>query len=162
MKIQVGKKITVTVTKVAEFGVFCQWQDKTGLIVIPETSWIASYNSCLQFTSTGNTHEVLITSIDSTGSDFSASIRALYPNPWLQNSLAYGTIHRAKIVRSVEQSDRCNNCTAYLVEIMSGAYAMLCEEQLTLKKDDFCNVIITESTPEKYSIKLASYSHNNN
>ena len=162
MKIQVGQKITVTVTKVAEFGVFCQWKEKTVLIVIPETSWIASYNSCLQFTSPGDTHEVLITGINSTGSDLSASIRALYPNPWLQNSLAYGTIHRAKIVRSVEQSDRCNNCAAYLVEIMPGTYAMLCDEEFALQKDDFCSVVITESTPEKYSIKLALYSHNNN
>lgn len=158
---EIGQKLKVTVTAAAEFGIFCQWQEHSLLVVIPETSWIAAYNSCLQFAAIGDTHEVLIRNIDPTEAKIGASIRALYPDPWLQNGLAKGSIHQAKIMRYVEQADRCENRPAYLVEIMPGAFAMLCAEKLTFQKNDLCKVIITESTPEKRAIKLALHSVNN-
>lgn len=160
MKLQIGEKLKVTVTAVAEFGIFCQWQNHSILVTIPETSWIASYNSCVQFAAVGDTHEIIIRSVDPTGEKISASIRALYSDPWQENSLVIGSIHLAKIVRYVEQADRCNNQPAYLVELMPGAYAMLCVRGQTFQKGDLCEVMITETTPEKRSVKLAMHTIN--
>lgn len=64
---QIGQKLQVTVTAVAEFGIFCQWQEHSMLVAIPETSWIAAYNPWLQFASVGDTHDVMIRMMDPAG-----------------------------------------------------------------------------------------------
>ncbi|MFO1043694.1 MAG: hypothetical protein U0941_18075 [Planctomycetaceae bacterium] len=121
----VGATVTVEVTSPHVFGVFCRYASNEMLVVIPETSWIASFNSCLQFAEVGDLVTVKILNIDTATGKIAASIRALHPDPWETRKIVVGASYDARVVRLVESADRCDNKAAYLIELFPGAYAML-------------------------------------
>jgi predicted RNA-binding protein with RPS1 domain len=121
----VGDTVTAEVTSPQVFGVFCRHASKDMLVVIPETSWIASFNSCLQFAAVGDLLTVKILNIDIPTGKIAASIRALHPNPWETGKIIIGASFEARVVRFVESADRCNDKSAYLIELFPGAYAMI-------------------------------------
>lgn len=121
----VGDTVTAEVTSPQVFGVFCRHASNDMLVVIPETSWIASFNSCLQFAQVGEQLTVKIKNIDLPTGKIAASVKALYPNPWETGKITVGANYDARVVRFVESADRCNDKPAYLIELLPGAYAMI-------------------------------------
>ncbi len=121
----VGDTVIAEVTSPQVFGVFCQHDSRDMLVLIPETSWIASFNSCVQFAQAGDQLKVAILNIDESTSKIAASVKALHPDPWQGGRVAVGTQYNARVARFVESADRCGGEPAYLVELLPGAYAML-------------------------------------
>ncbi len=121
----VGDTVTAEVTSLQVFGVFCRHASHDMLVVIPETSWIASFNSCLQFADIGDQLTVKITNIDQPTGKIAASVKDLHPDPWTNEKIIVGAHYNARVVRFVESTDRCNNRSAYLIELLPGSYAML-------------------------------------
>jgi predicted RNA-binding protein with RPS1 domain len=121
----VGEIVTAEVTSPQVFGVFYRHESKDILVVIPETSWIASFNSCLQFAAVADRLTVKILNIDIPTGKIAASIRALHPNPWETGKIIIGASYEARVVRFIESADRCNDKAAYLLELFPGAYAMI-------------------------------------
>ncbi len=121
-----GDIIEVEVVSVAVFGLFCRYGEQEVLVLIPEISWIASYNSCEQFASPGDRFRVKVLRVDAESGQVSGSIIALHPNPWQSDQLALGTEYRARVVRPVANADRCGGAPGYLLELLPGAYVMMC------------------------------------
>lgn len=150
-----GQIVDVEVERVEVFGIFCRYITFKILVTIPETSWIASYGSCKQFAEVGDKFKVKLLHFDSKTEIFSASIREQYPNPWLSNlTLSKGKEFIARVVRYVDKADRCCDNPGYLVEVLPGSYAMLCQTQNILKVNQSYKIMICESNPEKCSVQI--------
>jgi predicted RNA-binding protein with RPS1 domain len=150
-----GQIVEVEVHTVAVFGVFCHYKGEDVLVLIPETSWIASYCSCEQFAEPGDRLLIKIIHVDQATGKVAGSIKELYPNPWEAGQLAPGTDHQSRVVRYVREADRCNDRPGYLIELLPGAYAMLCAAGLSLTKNQRCTVTVSESDPFKRAVKVA-------
>ncbi len=124
------------------------------LILIPEISWIASFSSCQQFAEPGDRFSAKITHVDQHTGKIAATLKGQHPNPWESGQLAINTEHQARVVRYVDKADRCNDAPGYLIELLPGAYAMLCADGLSLKQNQLCTVTICESDSLKYSVKV--------
>jgi ribosomal protein S1 len=70
----VGQVVQVEVRSVAAFGVFCQHAEQEVLVLIPETSWAASFCSCEQFAASGDRFTVKVLHADPALSKVKASI----------------------------------------------------------------------------------------
>ena len=112
-----GQIIEVKVQAVAVFGLFCRHEEQDVLVLIPEISWIASFDSCQQVAEPGDRLTVKVIHVDSDTGKVSASIKQLYPDPWTDGSLAPGTEYQARVVRFVEKADRCKGGPGYLLEL---------------------------------------------
>ena len=154
MGIQVGQTVKVTVTCVRVFGLFCVDDDGNDMLVkIPEISWTPSFCSCEQIADVGDSFTVKILYIDKPTGQISASIRHQYKNPWIDNTLAVGTIHNAKIRRYVECADRCIDSPGHLLEIVPGSFVMLCNEP-ELVVGETCRVKITSRQQHGRSVSV--------
>ncbi len=148
----VGATVTVEVTSPQVFGVFCRNASNEMLVVIPETSWITSFNSCLQFAEVGDLVTVKILNIDTATGKIAASIRALHPDPWETGKIVVGASYDARVVRLVESADRCNNKSAYLIELLPGAYAMLPAGDYKVSRGQIVKVRILAADWRHYSV----------
>ena len=155
MKLHAGQVVDVTVTSVQVFGLFCQYDGDTELLVlIPEISWTASFCSCEQIADVGDSITVLILRVDEPTGKISASMKQRFDNPWDSGALAVGQTHNANVIRHVTTADRCDDGPAYLLEITPGAFAMLCTCESDLVVGDSCDVTITESKPDVRAIAI--------
>ena len=155
MKLQTDQIVDVTVTSVQVFGLFCQYDGDTDLLVlIPEISWTASFCSCEQIADVGDTVTVKIIAIDESSGKIAGSMRQRFPDPWKTDTLDAGQSHTANVVRHVKSADRCDDGPAFLLEIVPGALVMLCTSQLELVAGDTCDVTIVESKPDAHAIKV--------
>ncbi len=151
----IDEVITIEIVSVQVYGLFGKYQDYSILVRIPDTSWIASYCSCEQIASPGDFVKVKILHIDSKDKKASASIRAIYPDPWenpkklIRNSKIEGTI-----IRYVKNADRCNGKPGYLVSIEPGAYAMLCDTGTKMKTGDKCWIILSDVISDKRAVEI--------
>jgi ribosomal protein S1 len=94
--------VEIEVGTAAPFGLMCRYGEQDVRVLIPETSWIASYCSCVQFAAPGDRFTVKVLHADAPSGKVSASIRAMYPDPWATGLLAVGVRHNARVVRAVE------------------------------------------------------------
>ena len=150
-----GGTLLPEVTNVQVFGVFCRHHDQDLLVRIPETSWIASASSCQQFAQPGDTLTVKILHVDSESGKIAATIKGRHPDPWETDQLDAGCRYTARVVRRVEKSDRCNDQPAFLIELLPGAFAMLCQTQRSFAPGDQVAVIIRSSDPRKRAVEVA-------
>lgn len=153
--LKVGDVVNVEVTNVQVFGIFCRHPNDEMLVLIPETSWIASSCSCDQFAQPGDSLTVKILHIDVESGKTAATIKGRHPNPWETEELNVGQRHLARIVRYVEKSDRCNDRPAYLLELVPGAFTMLCDTQQALTPGDHVSVTIQSSDPQKLAVEVS-------
>ena len=151
-----GQVVEVEVCTVAVFGLFCRYEEQELLVLIPEISWIASFCACHQFAKPGDRLTVKIIHADVAAGKVSASIKALHPDPWTSNALAPGTEHQARVVRYVEKADRCNDGPGYLIELMPGAYVMLCANGSSLEAAQQLTVTVRESDFSKRAVRVAA------
>ena len=151
----VGDVVTARVTSVQIFGVFCRCESHEILVLIPDISWIASFNSCDQFAEPGDELRVKIIRFNSDKNQWVGTLKGLYSDPWKTDQLTPGTTHLARVIRYVTKTDRCEGKPAYLMELVSGGYAMLCAHALDLKLGDQVPVMIQQSDPLRCAVKLA-------
>lgn len=153
--LKVGDVVDAEVTNVQVFGIFCRHRQEEVLVLIPETSWIASACSCEQFAQPGDTLTVKILHIDAASGKIAATIKGHHVNPWETDQLNVGCRHDALVVRHVEKSDRCNDKPAYLLELLPGAFTMLCDTTKSLVPGERVTVIIKSSNPQKRAVQIA-------
>ena len=155
MKLHSGKIVDVVVTSVQVFGLFCRYDGDTDLLVlIPEISWTASFCSCKQIADVGDTITVVILRVDEPTGKVSASIKQRFKNPWNSDALDVGKTYTANVIRHVQIADRCDCGPAYLLEIVPGAFAMLCTSESIMVPGDTCDVTITKSNPDAKAITI--------
>ena len=155
MKLHAGQVVDVIVTSVQVFGLFCQYDGDTDLLVlIPEISWTASFCSCEQIADVGETITVVILRIDEPSGKISASIKQRFDNPWDSDALDVGKTHTANVIRHVPTADRCDDGPAYLLEIVPGAFAMLCTPGSDMVAGDSCDVTIATSNRDAIAITI--------
>ncbi|TWU19218.1 General stress protein 13 [Allorhodopirellula heiligendammensis] len=151
----VGQIVDVTVTSVQTYGIFCADDDHTQvLVLIPELSWTASFCSCKQFANVGDSITVKILHIDDESGKIVASIRQIFANPWATDAFREGRRYTAKVIRHVQSADRCNNSSGYLLELVPGAFVMLCASDLALVPGDACGVEITRVLPDARAVTV--------
>jgi predicted RNA-binding protein with RPS1 domain len=150
-----GEIIDVEVQTVAGFGLFCRCGEQEVVVLIPETSWVASYCSCQQFAAPRDRFQVKVLHADVDTGKVSASVKALHPDPWRGGLLAPGTEHQARVVRFVESADRCGDGPGYLLELLPGAYVMLCGGGPPLEEGQTCAVSVVESEFSKRAVRVA-------
>ena len=121
-----GDILDVEVQRAAVFGLFCRAGEQEVLVLIPETSWVASFCSCRQFAVPGDRLRVRVLRVDAESRQASASIKALHPDPWPSGRLAVGTAHQARVVRAIPNADRCGDGPGHLLELLPGAFVVLC------------------------------------
>ena len=139
--------VDAEVTNVQVFGIFCHHRGQDLLVKIPEISWVASFNSCLQFASPGDRHTVKIIHVDKNTAKIAATIKGRFPDPWRTDQLELGVTHTAIVVRYVDKSDRCGNNPAYMLELVPGAFVMLEANRLSLSVGESIVVTVSESQP---------------
>ncbi|MEZ6040049.1 MAG: hypothetical protein R3C20_06060 [Planctomycetaceae bacterium] len=120
-----GDIVTVDVVSPQVFGVFCRHGSDDMLVVIPQTSWIASFNSCFQFAEPGDRLTVRIRHVDPATGKIAASVKDVHPDPWETGKIVIGAQYEARVVRFVETADRCDGKPGYLIELLPGSYAMI-------------------------------------
>lgn len=152
--LEIGDVVDVEVESVEVFGIFCRHESQEMLVMIPETSWIASFCSCKQFTQPGDYLKVKIKRVDRESGKIAASMKDLHPNPWETDQLQTGNEHTARIVRHVPEADRCNNGPGHLIELLPGAYAMLCANGLSFQTGQRCTVTIVKSDPIRHAVQV--------
>jgi ribosomal protein S1 len=149
-----GQIVEVEVQSVAVFGLFCRHDGQEVLVLIPETSWAASFCSCHQFAAPGDRLTVKVIHVDADSGKVSASVKAVHPDPWSGGLLAPGTEHRARVVRFVESADRCGGGAGFLLELVAGAFVMLCGGP-PLEKGQTITVTVVESDFSKRAVRVA-------
>ena len=154
MAMKPGEIVQVEVASTHAFGLFCHRESEQVLVVIPETSWIASFNSCEQFADPGDRFNVVILNVDQGSGRIAGSIRQAAPNPWKAGSFRVGQVCEARVARFVPRADRCGDQPAYLVELLPGAYAMLCASGITLTKGQLCQVLIQSVDQSRSAVSV--------
>jgi hypothetical protein len=149
-----GDILDVQVYSVATFGLFCRAEEQQVLVLIPETSWVASYCSCEQFAAAGDRFRVQVLHADLETGKVSASIKALYPDPWASGLLTPGALYQARVVRHIKRADRCGDGAGELLELVPGAYVVLCGgSPLTLGQ--LCRVVVVASDFSNRAVRVA-------
>jgi S1 RNA binding domain len=146
-----GDILDMEVQTVAAFGLFCRAGEQQVLVRIPETSWVASYCSCQQFAAPGDRLRVRVLHVDPESGQASASITALYPNPWPSGLLAPDSVHPARVVRPIESADRCGNGPGHLLKLVPGAYVVLCGRPPLINSQS-CTVRVVASDFSKRAV----------
>jgi hypothetical protein len=149
----VGQIVEVEVQAVAVFGLFCRYDGQQVLVLLPETSWAASYCSGHQFAEPGDRLTVKILHVDAERGKVLGSVKAVHPDPWLGGLLEPGNEHQARVVRRVEAADRCGGGAGYLLELVPGAYVVLCDGS-PLEKGHTCTVTVVASDHEKRAVRV--------
>ncbi|MCJ7856742.1 bifunctional 4-hydroxy-3-methylbut-2-enyl diphosphate reductase/30S ribosomal protein S1 [Lachnospiraceae bacterium NSJ-143] len=100
--LEVGKKITGTVSRLTDFGAFVNLGGIDGLIHISEMSWGRITNP-REVLKEGDEVEVVVLDINKEKGKISLSLKNVTPNPWLSAAEKYpaGSIVEGKVVRMV-------------------------------------------------------------
>ncbi|QDU50346.1 S1 RNA-binding domain-containing protein [Gimesia panareensis] len=150
-----GDIVTAEVLVVRVFGIFCVYDKQEIQVLIPEISWIASINSCVQFASPGDQLRVKIIHVDAAGGRIAGTIKGIYPDPWESNQFEVGTIYSSTVMRHIDQTDRCSGQPGYLVELVPGSYAMLCAQDISLKTGERCSIIVKEVNRQRHAVRVS-------
>ena len=151
---EAGEIVEGRVKKAAVFGLFCEVGDSEFLVLIPDLSWIASFCSAELFAAPGDSIRAKILAVDEESNKVAASVRAMHPDPWKQKVLSKGEIHQGRVYRHVPCADRCDGKPGYLIEVVPGAFAMLCHWHKPLEIGRDCEVEIVDSSYEARAVKL--------
>jgi len=153
-----GDVVRAVVRKTAVFGLFCEYGTHEILVLIPEISWIPSFNSCEQVVAVGDELEIKIVHIDRERNKIAGSLRALYPgsDPWHGAwQFGVGDVLDGTVIRWVEQADRCGDAGGYLLALRPAALVMLCgQEAGRFKSGDRVAVRVTAIDARKGKVTV--------
>jgi len=130
--LKTGDVVRAVVQKTAVFGLFCEYETRELLVLMPEISWISSFASCEQVAAVGDELEAKIIHIDRDRNKIAGSLVALHPesDPWHGKwQLGVGDVLNATVVRWVERADRCGDAGGYLLALRPAALVMLCGQE---------------------------------
>ncbi len=151
-----GDILTVTAEVVEVYGVHCVTEDsRPALLLIPYTSWIASFCSCKQFAEPGDKIKAAVRFIHPKSESIALTHCEVYEDPWANQRFVVGATFDAVAMRRVENADRCDDGPALLVRILPGAYAMLCGENSDISMGQSLSVILTEVDQRNWSVRIA-------
>ncbi len=150
----IGQVVEVEVQRVEVYGAFCRSGNQEILLLIPETSWIASFCSTRQFTAPGDRLVVKILHVDPLTGKTSATLRGMHPDPWPDGSLTPGREHLARVVRFVSEADRCGGAPGFLLELLPGAFVMLRALGRSLEPGERIRVVVRESDSRRRSVTV--------
>lgn len=105
-----GDVVIGRATHVASFGLFLDHQGHELLLLIPETSWIASYAGCDQLAGVGDEFRVRVLGHPRKNGQYAVSHKVVFPegDPWSGRwELRTGDVLEARVLRHVGQADRC-------------------------------------------------------
>jgi len=152
---EIGDVFEMEVESVRGFGVYGTREGYTVLVLIPDVSWIASFASCEQIASPGDSMTVKILGVNPQERLAAASMKALHPDPWQEPSqLLAGSTVEGTVVRYVQSADRCDGRPGYLVSVAPGAYAMLCDNGADLNVGDKCSIRIVAARPHRRAVEV--------
>ncbi len=105
-KYAVGTKHTATVRNFTNFGVFVEIEEGVdGLIHISDLSWTKKIKHPAEFTSIGDTIEVVVLEIDKENRRLSLGHKQLEENPWdvFESVFTVGSIHEGTVVEVLDK-----------------------------------------------------------
>ena len=105
-KYPVNSKHTATVRNFTNFGVFVELEEGVdGLVHISDLSWTKKIKHPSEFTSIGDTLEVLVLEVDQENRRLSLGHKQLEENPWdvFETVFTLGSIHEGTIVNFVDK-----------------------------------------------------------
>ena len=105
-KYPVNSKHTATVRNFTNFGVFVELEEGVdGLVHISDLSWTKKIKHPSEFTSIGDTLEVLVLEVDQDNRRLSLGHKQLEENPWdvFETVFTLGSIHEGTIVNFVDK-----------------------------------------------------------
>jgi small subunit ribosomal protein S1 len=125
--LHVGDKVVAKVTKIANFGVFCEVKGIEGLLRQNDISY-KKYAPFKHYFQVGNEVEVLILEIDKEGKRLSLGIKQMYEDPWVW---AGRELEKDMIVRGIVTS--LTNFGAF-VELKEGLEGLIHTSELSWAK----------------------------
>ncbi|HEY1192361.1 MAG TPA: S1 RNA-binding domain-containing protein [Gemmata sp.] len=153
-----GEVVTARVKQVAPFGLFMDYCGHDLLLLIPETSWVASYASCEQLADVDDEFRVRVLHYAEGRDRYAVSHKAVYPdsNPWGNScELRVGDTLEATVVRPVKRADRCGDGAGWLLELRPGAYVVLCGHgDAAWAKGEQCRVTVTAVAPDQRVVEV--------
>lgn len=105
-KYPVNSKHTATVRNFTNFGVFVELEEGVdGLVHISDLSWTKKIKHPSEFTSIGDTLEVLVLEVDQDNRRLSLGHKQLEENPWdvFETLFTLGSVHQGTIVNFVDK-----------------------------------------------------------
>ncbi|MCB1179468.1 MAG: 30S ribosomal protein S1 [Leptospiraceae bacterium] len=125
--IQAGDKVVAKVTKIANFGVFCEVKGIEGLLRQNDISY-KKYAPFKHYFQVGNEVEVLILEIDKEGKRLSLGIKQMFEDPWVW---AGRELEKDMVVRGIVTS--LTNFGAF-VELKEGLEGLIHTSELSWSK----------------------------
>lgn len=105
-KYAIGSKHSATVRNFTNFGVFVELEEGVeGLVHISELSWTKKIKHPSEFTSIGDTIEVVVLEVDQENRRLSLGHKQLEENPWdvFETIFTLGSVHEGTIVNFVDK-----------------------------------------------------------
>ncbi len=156
--IQVGSKITGTVSRLTDFGAFVDLGGVDGLIHISEMSW-GRISNPREVLKEGQTVEVFVLDVDKEKGKISLSLKDADMNPWklAVDKYAVGSIVEGKVVRMVPFGAfvELEPGVDGLVHISQIANKHVVKPEDELKVGEIINVKVLEVNPEQKKISLS-------
>ncbi len=116
-KYPVGSKHTAVVRNFTNFGVFVELEEGVdGLVHISDLSWTKKIKHPSEFTSVGDTLEVVVLEVDQENRRLSLGHKQLEENPWdvFETVFTIGSVHEGTVVSFVDKG--ANIALAYGIE----------------------------------------------
>ena len=149
-KYPVNSKHTATVRNFTNFGVFVELEEGVdGLVHISDLSWTKKIKHPSEFTSIGDTLEVLVLEVDQENRRLSLGHKQLEENPWdvFETIFTLGSVHEGTIVNFVDKG-----ATVALPYGIEGFVTLK-----NLAKQDGTNAV----ADEKLSFKVVEFNKSN-
>ena len=149
-KYPVNSKHTATVRNFTNFGVFVELEEGVdGLVHISDLSWTKKIKHPSEFTSIGDTLEVLVLEVDQENRRLSLGHKQLEENPWdvFETIFTLGSVHEGTIVNFVDKG-----ATVALPYGIEGFVTLK-----NLAKQDGSNAVVDE----KLSFKVVEFNKSN-
>ncbi|MBR2297916.1 MAG: 30S ribosomal protein S1 [Bacteroidales bacterium] len=149
-KYPVNSKHTATVRNFTNFGVFVELEEGVdGLVHISDLSWTKKIKHPSEFTSIGDTLEVLVLEVDQENRRLSLGHKQLEENPWdvFETIFTLGSVHEGTIVNFVDKG-----ATVALPYGIEGFVTLK-----NLAKQDGSNAV----ADEKLSFKVVEFNKSN-
>ena len=152
----VGSKHTAVVRNFTNFGVFVELEEGVdGLVHISDLSWTKKVKHPSEFTSIGNTLEVVVLEIDQENRRLSLGHKQLEENPWdvFETVFTVGSVHEGTIISFSDKG--ANVALAYGIEGFAPSKSLVKEDGTTAKVDEKLDFKVVEFNKSNKKIVLS-------
>jgi small subunit ribosomal protein S1 len=142
-KYPVDSKHTAVVRNFTNFGIFVELEEGVeGLVHISDLSWAKKVKHPAEFTSIGETLEVVVLEVDQENRRLRLGHKQLEENPWevFETVFTAGSVHEGTIINFVDKGAT--------VSLPYGIETYVSQKNLV--KEDGSNAVLEEKLPFKY------------